>query len=208
MKNMIKIIGVLGLSAMCVVPAQAITKCKDADGKWHYGDFAVSECNRSKVTELNDRGTKVSEQAAPKTAEQLKSEADEAASKQAKKDMELAREEEKRRVLSIYETEFDIDRQRDNQLVSVQGNIDVHNAYLRNMDGRIKRLEKKVSEAAQPYLKEGFEKELVTAKKNVEVSTEGLQKLEAQKQAIIDKFSQEKELYRRLTRKDQYSPYQ
>jgi len=205
MKNIIKLIIIC--SALYVLPAQAITKCKDADGKWHYGDYAVDKCKRSKVTKLDRHGTKVGEQAAPKTAEQLKQEKSEMAKKQAQKDLELSKEEEKRRILSIYESESDIDRQRDNQLISVQGNIDVHKAYLRNMDGRIKRYEKKLAVATTPFAKEELETDIINAKKNVSVSQEGLAKLEEQKQSIIHKFSQEKELYRQLTRKNQGLQY-
>ena len=61
------------------LPAFAIKKCQDADGKWHYGDIAVEECENSKITTLTDRGFIKEEEAAPKTEAELRAEAEEQA---------------------------------------------------------------------------------------------------------------------------------
>ncbi|MEA3291239.1 MAG: hypothetical protein U9Q71_02880 [Pseudomonadota bacterium] len=49
----------------------SIKKCQDADGNWHYGDFAAEECARSKITEMSESGTKIGEELPPATAVEL-----------------------------------------------------------------------------------------------------------------------------------------
>ena len=41
------------------VSAHAISKCQDADGKWHYGDNAASICGDARITIIDDRGRKI-----------------------------------------------------------------------------------------------------------------------------------------------------
>jgi len=46
----------IGLGLMLSQSASAITKCKDANGKWHYGDNVEHLCSVSKITTLDSRG--------------------------------------------------------------------------------------------------------------------------------------------------------
>lgn len=172
----------------------AIQKCKDSDGRWHYGDNAEQNCTESEVTTLTDRGFVKEVEAAPKTEAELKAEA--MLKEQKEKEDESARkeQEEKDRILSIYEQESDIDRQRDNQLASVDGNIRVHKAYLKQMDAKILRLEAKSADS-KGRRKELIEEELVASKLRVEEFSEELKRLETQRQGIVEKFAREKELY-------------
>ncbi len=183
--------------------AYAIKKCKDADGKWFYGDIAVEECENSKVTTLNDRGFITEEKAAPKTEEEIKAEEEEVASQEASEEKAIADELEKLRILSIYETEADIDRQRDNQLYSVQSNMAVHKAYLKGMDSRIARFEEKLAETKSKRAKESYTKKIKDAKVRVENSKNELIALEAQKGDINKKFAKEKEVYLALKYSDE-----
>jgi len=175
--------------------AHAIKKCKDADGNWHYGDVAIAECENSKVTTLNERGVITEELEAPKSAEEIRVEEEASALKAAEIAQRAALLEEKRRVMSIYETEADIDRQRDNQMHSVERNIDVHRAYLKGMDKRIVRFERKQKEATSPKVKENFAQQIVEAKVRIKESSLELAELEAQKEEIIRRFEKEKEMY-------------
>ena len=176
-------------------PAHAIKKCKDADGNWHYGDVAVQKCENSKVTTLNDRGVITGELEAPKSPEEVRIEEEAAALKAAEKAQRAALLEEKRRVMSIYETEADIDRQRDNQLHSVERNIDVHKAYLSSMDKRVARYERKQKEAKSAKGKEAYGNDISEAKTRIKESKLELTELEAQKADIIRRFEKEKEMY-------------
>lgn len=193
---------ILGLLLVGIAnPAFAIKKCKDADGKWHYGDVAVQECEHSKITTLNDRGFITDEVPPPKTEQELKIEAEEQTlleAEQSQKDAEL---EEQRRVLSIYETENDIDRQRDNQLNSVQSNIDVHKAYLKGMDTRLLRFQEKKEAATTQPSKDNYQSQIDEATARIENAKLELAALEAQKGDIVEKFAREKKFYKELKNK-------
>jgi len=189
------------LSVVLSPDAYAIKKCKDSEGKWHYGDTAEEACDTSKVTTLSKRGFVKDTLEAPKTAEEKRIDAEVAR----KAEEELTRikkeQEERDRILSIYEREEDIDRQRDNKLASVDGNIRVHKAYLKQMDAKIKRLEIK-STSSVGMQKERFEKELVASKSRIEEFSTELQRLEEQKGEITERFAQEKKLYREYNDND------
>ena len=186
------------LALLALAPnAHAIKKCKDADGKWHYGDTAEDACATSEVTTLTKRGFVKDTLDAPKTEEELQIEAERELKLQEELALEKERQDERDRILSIYEREEDIDRQRDNQLASVDGNIRVHKAYLKQMDAKIKRLEGK-SATAPAYQKEKIEKELAASKSRVTEFSAELKRLEDQKVSISEKFANEKKLYREL----------
>lgn len=188
-------------SLICIVispSAFAIKKCKDANGKWHYGDTAVRECENSKITTLTDRGFVEDELEAPKTKEELAAEKAEQERIEAEKQAKLQAEEEKVRILSIYETEDDIDRQRDNQIQSVQSNIEVHKAYINSMNGSIERNKKKIGEVKSPVVKKSLQEQIDKANKDIASYKKKLVVLEQDKAKIVKRFDQEKEIYRKL----------
>jgi len=174
-----------------LTPAHAIKKCQDAEGKWHYGDIAVQQCKKSKVTTLSKRGFIEKEKEAPKTEEQLLKEQEELAAAEAEAARIRAEEDERIRILSVYETEADIDRQRDNQIKSVEGSMAVHKAYVKSLTGKIERLEKSgVNFRAKR--KERHLAEIEAEKKKIENSKAELKKLEKQKESIMERFDKEK----------------
>ncbi len=195
---------VLLLSMFPFSSAYAIKKCQDAQGKWHYGDIAVAECQRSKVTTLNSRGFIAKEKEAPKTPEQLQKEAEQLQKEkeaQELRDAEIAikqaEEDERNRILSIYETEADIDRQRDNQINSVDSNIAVHKAYVKAVNAKVERLKLKGANF-KGVGKERNLAEIAEADARVKESADELEKLENQKKSIMQRFAREKKIYREL----------
>jgi len=178
--------------------SHAVQKCQDADGKWHYGDIAVIECENSKITTLDDRGFIEDEVARPKTDEELAEEAK--AALDAEKEAERLREIEKnkQRILSIYETEADIDRHRDNQLDSVNGNIAVHKAFLKSQEERIKRAEQKKAVTKHLSAKKRLSEDIELVKGRIQTYQSALEKLLVQKEQIVERFTREKALYQRL----------
>jgi DNA repair exonuclease SbcCD ATPase subunit len=180
----------------------AIKKCEDADGNWHYGDVAVEECENSKITTLNDRGFVKEELAAPKTAEEIQAEEEAAALEDRELAEERRAEEEKRRILSIYETEDDIIRQRDNQIRSVQSNIDVHEAYLKSMDTRVERYTKKLNETKNKAQRSQLEEKIVDAEQRISDYEGLLEDLREQKEEIINRFEVERKTYLELKNSD------
>lgn len=186
----------VGLMLTLLLPAtsHAIKKCQDADGKWHYGDTAVDECERSKVTTLNNRGFISSEDEAPKTQEELAAEEASLAKERAEEQRIEEEKAERERLLSIYQTEADIDRQLDNQIYSVDSSIAVHKVYLKGMQEKVDRLKiKKSSQKGSPA--ERTQGEIDQALTKIKASEEELKQLDEQKKAIQARFAREKELF-------------
>jgi len=177
--------------------AHAIKKCQDAEGKWHYGDGAAKECDKAKVTELNNRGFVKGEEEAPKTKEQIEAERD---TLEQLEEIRLAQEkekEERQRILSVYQSEADIDRQLDNQIYSVDSSITVHQVYLKGMADKIVRLEKQLPDL-KGFRKKNSLEEIETSKAKITEFETELKSLESQKVEIQERFKREKELYRAL----------
>ncbi len=199
MKRIIFVLNVtLLFAALPFSAAHAIKKCQDSEGRWHYGDVAVSQCQQSKVTTLNDRGFVESEKEAPKTPEQLEKERQGSDLAEAKAARIQAEENERNRILSIYETEADIDRQRDNQIGSVESNIAVHKAYTKSLNGKIERLKVKSADFSEARKKTYFDR-ISEAEARIKESEIELEALTKQKIAIIEKFDREKKIYLELT---------
>ncbi len=160
------------LAMLTTANAWGISKCKDEDGKWHYGDNVRHLCAKAKVTEINNRGVKVNELAAPKTKEEL-------AAEEAKKAEEAkilaeknAKEKEKERILSIYETEDDIERARSNNVVSLEQQVVVHDAYIKSLgqkrEDRMMKIERSNNEETKKIYTaevEGIDKEVKKSEK-------------------------------------------
>jgi len=180
-----------------VSSAHAIKKCQDDDGKWHYGDVAVHECESSKVTTLSDRGFIESELDAPKTDEEIAAEKEQLAAIEAEKNRIQHERNERNRILSVYQSEADIDRQLENQIYSVESNIAVHNVFLKSMSAKIDRLETRKAEVKERF-RPGIQSQIDEANLSVEEKKKELVALKEQKEQIKERFQREKELYRSL----------
>lgn len=131
----------LPVAGMPAETAQTIKKCKDATGRWHYGDTAAEECAKSKITVMTDEGTTKKVIAAPPTAQELKErearkEIEEAehqkAADQAKKDALL---------LSTYGVEDDINYIRDRKIALIESSIKASEETLKSLRAALGRME-------------------------------------------------------------------
>ena len=177
--------------------AWAIKKCTDANGKTHYGDTAQAACDSTKVTTLNDRGFIKHDADRPKTANELALEAEAQLKAEEEAKLEREAEEERIRILSVYETEEDIDRQLANQLGSVETSIAVHETYITQMQAQIKRIERK-REFAKGRGLEMVEEEIGAAMAKIEESKKELTVLAEESKNVKARFQREKELFRDL----------
>lgn len=187
-------------SMLLSTPVHAIKKCKDADGKWHYGDIAVRECENSKVTTLSEQGFIKAEKAAPKTVDELAAEEAQLVELEAEKQRQEEIDKEKTRILSIYETEEAIDRQRENQLYSVDSNIAVHNTYLESMKEQIAYHQKQLAKTTHAAKKTRIEKKITDTEARYEKYSKELALLKSQREVVIKRFDKEKRLYQELTK--------
>lgn len=192
-----RLIILLSMQMLFCSPAFAIKKCKDANGQWHYGDLAAKKCDTKKgVTTLTDRGF-VDKKEQEKTKEQKLEEELLAKQKQDEENLLRQEEEERVRILSVYETEEDIDRQRDNQLSTVDTNILMYNTYIERMSYQVEKIDEELK-TARGSRKARLEKEHLQAKDVIVDSKGEIKRLEAQKAEISERFAKEKETFRVL----------
>lgn len=178
--------------------AAGMKKCQDADGNWHYGDSAVKACKNSKIITLTKRGFIDSEEGPPKTQIQRDEELRQAELLAQKEAQQKAIADDRLRILSIYETEGDIDRQRDNQLDSVKSKIDVHGAYIRGMEARISRYEMKLDQLKTAPALEAMNIKIAQAKVRMADSVAQRKVLLSDKEEIMLRFAKEKKMYLEL----------
>ncbi len=117
-----------------------IQKCQDAQGRWHYGDTADEECARSKVIELDTRGIKRKEIAAPLTEAELKAREQNRASEEAAKQQAEDQKRRDQQLLATYAIEDDIIMARDRKTADLEAQIKAGQdtlTSLRNSLGRI-----------------------------------------------------------------------
>lgn len=121
----------------------AITKCQDADGKWHYGDYADEECAASGLhTEIDGKsGLKVREDGPPPTAEEVKAEEDAKAAQEAAERLAAEQKAREDKLLSIYESEQSIITARDTRLASVDNMISINNDLRQSLVEQLAKLE-------------------------------------------------------------------
>lgn len=179
-------------------PVHAIKKCQDSEGRWHYGDIAVVQCKKSKVTTLDDRGFIKDQVEAPLTEEERAQEESDQAAEQKMLDEKNSIEEERQRVINVYESEEDIDRQRENQLNSVQSSIAVHEDYLKSMNVRVAHYDRQLAKARVKKSIEELNVQRASALQGIENSKKEIDMLEQQKKDISTKFYREKKIYREI----------
>lgn len=107
-----------------------ISKCQDANGKWHYGDTAADACGDAKITVFDKKGIKVEEIDSPPTAAEV--EARRAAKEREKREMQLQqeREEARKRILRVYPDEASILRARDQRIAGLDKQINLNETLL------------------------------------------------------------------------------
>jgi hypothetical protein len=193
-----RILLLLILLSFSASSAAGMKKCQDADGNWHYGDSAVKSCENSKITTLTKRGFIDSEESPPKTQKQRNEELQQAELFAQNEAQKKAVADDRLRILSIYETEGDIDRQRDNQLDSVKSKIDVHGAYIRGMEARISRYETKLGQLKTAPALKSMNTEIAQAKVRMADSVAQRKALLSDKAEIMLRFAKEKKMYLEL----------
>jgi len=185
-----------------LVAGARITKCQDADGKWHYGDAAAQECEDSKWTALNARGVVVDEKDVPPTAAELHARKMAAAEERREQARKAKEEAEWQRMLSVYDKEEFIIFARDTRLENLNAMIQVNHDLLKRLRENLEAYQLrsgKKAEAEVIKLQEriaGFERDNVekTAEKGRVVATynELLRRFrEAKKQIAAKEAAQE-----------------
>jgi hypothetical protein len=164
-----------------------IRKCQDVAGQWHYGDSADEECARSKVIELDTRGVKRKEIAAPLTETELKTR--EQNREQEEKARKIVEEQQRRdqQLLATYALEDDIIMTRDRKISDFEAQIKASHETLKSLRASLEKLQKQASEEQR------------TAKQVSPQTTKTISNNEAQiakHEAYVEKMKREQEATR------------
>lgn len=203
----------LGLAALVATPVFAaqelggtskIRKCQDAQGRWHFGDYAAEECERSKITEMSGQGVKRGEIAAPPTAAELQQQdrQREELERERVKNQEQARRDDV--LLSSYGGEQDIIYVRDRKLAQVQAAIKASEDTLTPLRNVLQRMENQLAEETR----KGDQKAIAQSQKSVEQTKTQIARHEAiitakraEQEAIRKQYEEELARYRELKAK-------
>ncbi|HSH42242.1 MAG TPA: DUF4124 domain-containing protein, partial [Arenicellales bacterium] len=171
------------------VHAQSITKCQDAEGNWHYGDFAAEACaKKSTVTEMDERGLKMKESDAPPTPEEL--EAKRAAEEQERLEAERrARQQaENQRLLRVYDSEEAVIRARDERVSAIEQEMESHQLFRQDL-----------VEARDRARSQGNEERANELSAEIRQYDQAIQRLKEERGEVARKYNQDLEKYRELT---------
>jgi hypothetical protein len=146
----IRTLAVLGLVAVLFAPPCAISatpaggdkikKCQDAEGQWHYGDNAAEECERSKITVIDERGQMVKEVEAPPTPEELAAEKAKREQAEAERERAARQRIEDERLLATYDNAQSIVRARDERVTYLKGQVQINEELLGKLRANVERL--------------------------------------------------------------------
>ena len=175
-----------------------ITKCKDEKGVWHYGSNNVYQCaDSSKITTLNERGVKLKQVDEVKTQEQL------AAEEKRKEQERIAIEKrkfeqlEKERILTVYQSEEDIERARQEKMTSYDRKVNQHKNYIEALNNREKSLNSKKAKTSNAALKRKYTKEVKTLEPKAEKSRQRITELEKEKTQAGKKYDQDLVIFKK-----------
>lgn len=190
MNTYLSVIAAMVLLLPGAAQAQSITKCQDADGNWHYGDFAAEACaEESTITEIDERGQTLRETEAPPSRDEL--EAEEAARQAAEQQAELeAREREaNQRLLRTYESVEGIMQSRDARVAGIDNDLESHRLFRQDLIDERKRL---LEENGDPDRIRDIEE-------RIQEYDEAIEALEADRRDTMEKFNEDAERFRELT---------
>lgn len=168
--------------------AQTISKCQDAEGNWHYGDFAAEACaEESTITEIDERGNTVDESDAPPTKEEL--EAQKAAKEQERLEAERrARQQaEDRRLLQTYDSAQAIVNARDDRVSALEQELESHRLFRQDLVDEKKRIQDEADEGRMSKLNG-----------QIQEYDQAIERLEEERREVVEKYNHELERYRAL----------
>lgn len=202
MSNSIKTAILTGLVLLAASGAHASTikKCKDADGRWHYGDNAAAACAQSKVIEMTGSGrtTKVLEP--PPSAGDLEAfRKKREAALEAQHKAELQKQHDKV-LLSTYSHEDDLIYARDRQVGALDNSINSGEQTLKSLRSVLGRLRQQAQdeEETQGKVSDETKRNLEQSEAQVKMHSDNLDKKKKEKEELRARFDKDLERYRQL----------
>lgn len=180
-----------------------IKKCQDAAGQWHYGDSADEECARSKVIELDARGVKRKEIAAPLTEAELK--AREQNREQEEKARKIVEEQQRRdqQLLATYAIEDDIIMTRDRKISDIGAQISASLETLKSLRASLEKLQKQASEEQRTTKQVSSQTTKTISNNEAQIAKHEayVEKMKRDQEATRVQYQSELERFRELKRK-------
>jgi len=171
-----------------------ITKCKDENGKWHYGDYAASACQSSRVTTLNQQGIKIDEVDAAMTRDEMRALREARQRASAAKAAVDARRSRDRRLLMTYESIDRLEAARDERLGSVDRFIRADEEFLMRLQDQHVALEAR----AETNTNKKLEREIGTTKEQITDYEDSLAKRQEERRKIEEQFNDDIQRYKEL----------
>lgn len=170
--------------------AQSITKCQDADGNWHYGDFAAEACaEESTITEIDERGRTVKETEAPPSSEELEAEEAARQAEQRQAEREAREREARERLLRTYESVEGIIQARDARVAGIDNELESHRLFRQDLIDEKQRLQEN----------NGDQDRIRSIEEQIQEYDEAIEALKANRQATIEEFNGDAERFREAT---------
>ncbi|HEC12336.1 MAG TPA: hypothetical protein ENI80_03660 [Acidiferrobacteraceae bacterium] len=173
-----------------------ISKCQDIDGKWHYGDRAADECAQSKVTELDEQGYKRKEIAVPKTGKELEDEKAAIKQKEDERFYKKKQHEADQLILTIYESEANLIRTRDEKLAHIDIIVQANNNFMGKLKAKVEDLGKQLKSTQNKRLQADFQKQLDAVKAQTLAYEKDNKDRTAERKKVAEKFAAELKRYR------------
>lgn len=175
-----------------------IQKCQDADGNWHYGDYAAEVCAQSVIESMDrESGLKVGEQGLPPSKEEI--EAEEAAKAQAEADeaRQAKQRAKENRILAIYESEDQIINARDERVKAISNSIEFNNTMQERLEKRLAGFEGQVAnQSLKETDREALESRIKAIKSQIAEYQSSTTTKEKEKSEMEMRYNGELEFYR------------
>ena len=170
----------------------AISKCQDANGKWHYGSSASQYCaDSSEITKLDKRGVKVGQVEAVKTEEQLQAERKQQEEQEKRIEQQQFEKAERERILMVYQSEDDIERTKTKQINAIDQKISQHENYIIALNKNKEPLEQKKAATNSKKLITKLEGDIAEIDSKIAMSEQRIVELNAQKKEIEQKYDED-----------------
>ena len=184
-----------------------IKKCKDATGRWHYGDSAAEECAKSKITVISDEGTTKKVIDAPPTEQELKEREAQRETMEAEQTRAQNQKRKDALLLSTYGVEDDILYIRDRKIAQIQSQIKASEETLKSLRAALARMEAQAADESKDA------KAAEATAKNIQLTKNQIERHEAviavkrqEQEALRKQYAAELERYRELKKKSSIAP--
>ncbi|MDH3693223.1 MAG: hypothetical protein OER96_01455 [Gammaproteobacteria bacterium] len=155
------------LTANTTMAQSTIQKCQDADGKWHYGDYAADACAQSIIESMDgESGLKTGEEGLPPTKEEQEAQAAAEAAEEAEKENRVEQRARENRILAIYESEEQIINARDQRVKAAMDSIEFNNTMKTRLQERLTGFEEQAKNESLKEKDRAALQERITALKS------------------------------------------